>query len=501
MPRNSEKVYTTTRLPGRSEVIALFRGTFVEWIARVEGGWIEDLCGRVQENDAKDLEFLKRLQFGWRKWVPVYNTYAYACLTEPLLRDYDSTRMLGLMTGFASEGVGLCAYLLGALLEQGSFHKEKAQWQPILTAIADVAERTSEGCDQLLSWTIEWKRKRFDVEVEDIRLKESYQIARATLVSLKSLAEGLQGGDFLDVERMEEALAGRSDVERCALQGEDSTRFLEAQGVVAPTLTGRQGKNKPMDLVSLDEDTVADLNLCQDRINQARRKVGMDPITDRRVIIQEVSRMFLSLGVPYYPSPFREGRGVVPGRKSHLGLDLEKIAQNSGLAIGMLGEYIEKSRVLHPLGVGPLVKAYEASLKVRCHYRYFICPVLLESSPTGRGYKLVVKGPDEAPPREAMSYEQIQQLLIENKPGKDEPRKVGRPIGSGRKDPLRKSQPAKAKAGKAKAGKAAETTQGGTKAVPGDEEPGEVGSPQASGKKAKPKKAVVRVVKRGGSLC
>jgi hypothetical protein len=100
-----------------------------------------------------------------------------------------------------------------------------------------------------------------------------------------------------------------------------------------------------------------------------------------------------------------------------------------------------------------------------------------------------------------MSYEQIQQLLIENKPGKDEPRKVGRPIGSGRKDPLRKSQPAKAKAGKAKAGKAAETTQGGTKAVPGDEEPGEVGSPQASGKKAKPKKAVVRVVKRGGSLC
>jgi hypothetical protein len=142
--------------------------------------------------------------------------------------------------------------------------------------------------------------------------------------------------------------------------------------------------------------------------------------------------MFLSLAVPYYPSPFKEGRAMAQTKRSHLALDLEKIAQATEMDPRTLNEYIEKDRVMHPLGVAPFVRVYQASMKLRCYYRYFICPVVLVNSPTGRGYKLVVKGPDEAPPREALGVQEVQDLLSNKQVEVKAPGRVGRPRGSGK---------------------------------------------------------------------
>lgn len=432
--------YSTSNLPPRAEVRLRAGRDLPEWLSVAEGstleggrnGLFERIMDQVNAATIGHEEFLARAKRGWLKWVPRYVSFGYGCLTEPMLLDYNSQRMLGLAVGFASEGVGLASYLLGVLCDEEELHEDRKLWGVFIDATLTVVGKTLDALTTIQEWGRENGHPAFASEIgdtESVRLLEGYQNAVQTLRSIGGLSEEIRGDRLFEPVKLKALMSSRGDVERCSLQAEQASQYLESQGVMTGKFAGYVSQTHEA-VAALDKDTLEFLELCKAKINRSRGTMDLPPLTRLSDVVHEVARVMVASDYPYYPSPWREGRLSGGGRRSNLDLDMEKIASSTGFDIKTLRDYVERGRILGRVGAKNLAQVVQTSLRLRCHYRYYVCPVGLEGLEGGKGYKLVVKSPDEAPPRDALASEEVLGLM-EFEPTRNVPQgRRGRPTGS-----------------------------------------------------------------------
>jgi hypothetical protein len=435
-PNDPKEKYTTLRVPSRQVIQKILSPKQTWWIENIEEVFIGSLAQRVQKAGVKgvqDHQFLSLLSHAWRKWALRYKAYYYGCLTEPMLLDYDANRMVGMTVGYLSEGVGLVSQLLGALHDQRSLHKKG--WEAFIGAASEVVAGTLEGLGHIQDVANAYKRPRWRQENQELRLNEEYDLAKRTLESFRKNLNKWSSWHTYQAEQITEAIGSGSDLERCAMQAEQCSVHLEKQGVILPSFVQKGGEPREESLVTIDGETEIMLEICKDRIGRERRRVGLAPMVRPGQVIHEVARMFLACDAPYYPSPWREGRNIATTRRSHLNLDVEKLIEDVGIKTpSTLYDYLEKGRVLHPMGAPILAKIVLSSLRQQCYYRYYLVEVALEQSPTGKGFKLIVQSPDVAPPRGALDLKKVEEIA-----------KKGGTEKAGKKSPAKKKSPGKKK--------------------------------------------------------